>query len=249
MYFKEDLFMRTNIRKVVAFALIGAMTLSGFRVSSSNVSAKVKLNKTKLTMSVGKSFKLSVKGTKSKVKWTSSKTKVVSVTKGKIKAKKVGKAVITAKFKSKKLTCKVTVTKNTPSTNKPAVNPTAAPTSATKPTNTPFNNPTSTPISIPDAGTFCDNNNLSWSVTGNEDNLTLLIKDDDNAQDFYDEKTDSYRCPWLAYTASIINVKIDAKISGSMACWFQNFYNLKCIDFSNIDTSNVTHMYDAFYGA
>jgi len=72
--------------------------------------AKIRLNKTKVTIKVGQTYKLKVKGTKKKVKWTSSKKSVVSVSKkGKIKGKKKGKATITARVGKKKLKCKVKV--------------------------------------------------------------------------------------------------------------------------------------------
>lgn len=52
---------------------------------------KMALSKTKLTMKVGESKTLKVKNTKKKVKWSSSKKSVVTVSKkGKIKAKKAG---------------------------------------------------------------------------------------------------------------------------------------------------------------
>ena len=71
---------------------------------------KIKLNKKKVTIYVGKSVQLKIKGTKAKVKWTSNKKSVAKVTsKGKVTGKKAGKAVITAKVKNKKCKCAVTV--------------------------------------------------------------------------------------------------------------------------------------------
>lgn len=68
------------------------------------------LNKTKATLYVSKKLMLKVKNTKKKVKWSSSKKAVASVTKeGVVKAKKKGKTVITAKIGKKKLKCKITV--------------------------------------------------------------------------------------------------------------------------------------------
>ena len=72
-------------------------------------SSKVKLNKTKITLLTGKAYQLKVKGTTSKVKWSSSKKSVATVKNGKVTAKKAGKTTITAKVGKKKLTCKVTV--------------------------------------------------------------------------------------------------------------------------------------------
>ena len=71
---------------------------------------KPKLNKKKLTLTVGQTAKLKVKNTKKKIKWSSSKKSVATITKkGKVKAKKAGKTTIIAKFGKKKLKCKVTV--------------------------------------------------------------------------------------------------------------------------------------------
>lgn len=70
----------------------------------------LKLNKSKVTMSVGDSVKLKVKNTKRSIKWKSSNKKVASVNKkGKVVAKKAGKTTITAKVKKKKLKCSVIV--------------------------------------------------------------------------------------------------------------------------------------------
>ena len=70
----------------------------------------VKLTKTKLSMTAGTSRTIKLKGAKaSKVKWSSSKKSVATVSKGKIKARKAGKATITAKYKNRKYRCRVTV--------------------------------------------------------------------------------------------------------------------------------------------
>ena len=75
------------------------------------VSASVaKLNKKSISLNVGKIYTLKASGTKEKITWTSSKKSVATVSsKGVVKAKKKGTAVITAKYGKKKLTCKVTV--------------------------------------------------------------------------------------------------------------------------------------------
>lgn len=76
--------------------------------------ASVKLNKSKLTLEVGTSKQLKVKGTKAgKVKWSSSKKKIATVSKkGKVTAVKIGKTDIIAKVGKKKLKCRVTVKNN-----------------------------------------------------------------------------------------------------------------------------------------
>lgn len=83
---------------------------------------KLKFKKKKLTLKKGKKYTLKLaitstaktakdkKALKEAVKWSSSKKKVASVSKtGKIKAKKRGRTIITAKLKGKKVSCKVTV--------------------------------------------------------------------------------------------------------------------------------------------
>ncbi len=106
-----------NAKRVLSVAL--ALTLAvSMPVSADAAKKKPKLNKTKVTLKVGKTVKLKVKNNKKKVKWSSSKKKVATVKNGKVKAKKVGKTVITAKVGKKKLTCKVTVKKNTTSKKK-----------------------------------------------------------------------------------------------------------------------------------
>ena len=77
---------------------------------NANASSKVKLNKTNLTLEVGKTATLKLTGSTVK-KWSSSDKKVVSVsTKGKVKAKKEGTATINAKATNgKTYKCKVTV--------------------------------------------------------------------------------------------------------------------------------------------
>lgn len=100
--------------------LISLMLLFSFcfaLIPSTKVEAAVKLNKKKVTLYVGKSTTLKVKGTKKKAKWTSSNKKVATVSsKGKVKAKKKGTAKITAKVGKKKYTCKVTVKEKSSST-------------------------------------------------------------------------------------------------------------------------------------
>ncbi len=94
---------------LLALTLICGISPAFFRAQA----AGPKLTAGKLTMTVGSTKKLKLKGAKaSKVKWTSSKKSVVTVSAaGKLKAKKAGKAVITARYKGKKYKCRVTVKK------------------------------------------------------------------------------------------------------------------------------------------
>lgn len=101
-------------KQTFAWILAVMMVFSIFPATQVNAATKPKLSKTKITMTVGQSKKLKVKGISKKrtkrIKWKSSKKKVVTVTKtGKIKARKAGKATITAKVGKKKLKCKVVV--------------------------------------------------------------------------------------------------------------------------------------------
>lgn len=89
-------------------------------VSAKSVDKKIGLNKKNVTLAVGDSQKLKVKNLPdgAKVSWSSSKKTVASVSKkGRIKAKKKGKATIRCKIaygknksKTKTLKCKISVT-------------------------------------------------------------------------------------------------------------------------------------------
>ncbi len=83
--------------------------------------AQISLNKKKASLTVGKTIQLNVKGAKAKIKWSSSNKKVATVsTKGKVKGKKPGQAVITAKIGKNILSCKITVKKKTKAKTKGA---------------------------------------------------------------------------------------------------------------------------------
>lgn len=82
------------------------------------VSAKskaVKLNKKKVTISVGGTVSLKLKNTKKKGVWKSNNKKVATVSKkGKVKGLAAGTTKITVKVGKKKLVCKITVKANKP---------------------------------------------------------------------------------------------------------------------------------------
>lgn len=100
---------------VVVLSLILSLLLPAGGIPSVRAAKSPKLSAKKLTLYVGGTGTIKVKKASGKVKWSSSKKKVVSISakgaKCKLKAKKVGKATITAKCRGKKLTCKVTVKK------------------------------------------------------------------------------------------------------------------------------------------
>lgn len=80
--------------------------------SATDVSAaKIKLNATKKTIVKGKTYTLKLnKAKKKQVKWKSSNKAVAKVnSKGKVTAKKMGTATVTAVYKKKKYTCTVKV--------------------------------------------------------------------------------------------------------------------------------------------
>lgn len=90
-----------------------AVLIPLFCVTGSQVQAEaatIKLNTTKKTLRIGKTYQLKVKNTTKTVKWKSSNSKIASVSsEGLVTAKKAGTTTITAKVGKKKLTCKVTV--------------------------------------------------------------------------------------------------------------------------------------------
>ena len=98
------------MKKRRIFVSIIFCLLINFSMFINAEAASVKLNKTSITVQVGKTYNLKVKGTKSKVKWKTANKKVATVnSKGKVTGKKAGKTTITATVGKKKLKCKVTV--------------------------------------------------------------------------------------------------------------------------------------------
>ena len=85
------------MKKAIAYVLAGVMMfeVAGLTASEqAQASVKGKLNVKSLTLATGKSVTLKVKNKgKAKVRWSSSKKKIASVSsRGKVKAKKKGKA-------------------------------------------------------------------------------------------------------------------------------------------------------------
>ncbi len=106
------------LKKGLAVFLTTVLLAEGAFAGCASAKAKPSLSQKKITLKVGKTKKLKVKNLKKKAKvtWKSSKKKVATVSKkGVVKARKKGKAVITAKFSYKKkpvtLKCQVTVKK------------------------------------------------------------------------------------------------------------------------------------------
>lgn len=108
--------LRRFLITVLVAALLLAVPSCGMGKPAESASAKtskkqaVKLTKTRLTMTEGDNRTIRLKGAKAgRVSWRSSKKSVASVSNGKIRAKKAGKAVITARYKGKRYRCRVTV--------------------------------------------------------------------------------------------------------------------------------------------
>ena len=111
-----------QVKKILAIMLTLVLSISMIPTINVSAAKKVKLNKTKATIYVGKTVTLKLKNNKAKVKWSSSNKKIATVSKkGKVKGKKAGKATITAKVGKKKYKCKITVKKekNNQNVNEP----------------------------------------------------------------------------------------------------------------------------------
>ena len=108
--------MKRLKKSILSIVLCLAMVIGNVNIPAEDTLAakKPKLNKTKLTLSIGKKYKLKVRNYKGKIVWKSSRKKVATVKKnGVVKARKKGTAKVTARLKKtgKKLSCKVTVKK------------------------------------------------------------------------------------------------------------------------------------------
>lgn len=134
---------KQSLAKATAVALTAGLLLSAVAPAEAQAKTKIRLSAKKLTMQVGQTKKLKVKGTKKKIVWKSSKKKIASVSKkGVVKALRKGKAKITAKTSGKKLVCTITV-------KKAKATPTAAPATTAPTTAAPTVTPTATPIVTP----------------------------------------------------------------------------------------------------
>lgn len=103
-----------KFKAVLALALAVALAAPTAAVTAPvttvEAAAKVKLNATKKTLNVGKTYTLKLKNATGKVTWKSNKKTVATVTaKGKVKAVASGTATITATNKKKTYKCKITV--------------------------------------------------------------------------------------------------------------------------------------------
>lgn len=98
------------MKRILAILLLSLLLAS----TTIEAATKIKMNKTKLNVNVGKTATLKMVGIKKsdKVKWKTSNKKIATVSqKGKVKGIKKGKATITATVNKKKYKCVVTVKK------------------------------------------------------------------------------------------------------------------------------------------
>lgn len=106
--------LNTRIKRVLGACLAMLLLVVQLFANQTEALAASKqpaINYTDLALSVGQSHTLKVSNAKS-VKWTSSDKAVASVSsKGTVKAKKAGKATITASASGKKFTCNIVVSK------------------------------------------------------------------------------------------------------------------------------------------
>ncbi len=96
--------------KLTAATLAAVLVFGSLSPVQTTAASKIRLNKKKVTLLAGAKVKLKLKKARKKVKWSSSRKKVASVSqKGVVTAKKAGTAKITAKSAGKKYICRVTV--------------------------------------------------------------------------------------------------------------------------------------------
>lgn len=205
--------MLTLAITIASFGAVAAPQNATVTKAASN--KKVKLNKTKVTLNVGKTATLKVKNAPKgkKITWSTNKKKIATVNKkGKVTAKKAGTAKITAKVDKKKYTCTVTVKKKTPTTPAPTTNPgstTPAPT-------TPTTNPSSTsPTLIENNFSQLKNYILTYGNTNSDKNKFIVINnifDEDTAAGIvYDSSNNTFEFIFSAnYTSAstVLTLKI-----------------------------------------
>lgn len=228
-----------RISAVISFVLIlslVAIITPAFSNTTTVKAATTAIDKSKVTIYVGKTATLRITGTTDTISWTSSKKSVATVSaKGKVTAKKAGTTTITATVNSEKYTCKVTVkaaketqttvygkvtavngtkvtialgTMNTPSGTKPTGTPDEA-----KPTGTPSEaKPTGAPSETKPSGALGDAGELltltGKSITINISDSGILTKRNADAGN---EKPDD------STSTSNSSAKVTPGISGSTA--------------------------------
>lgn len=98
-----------KFRKLLLLAVLFIFSFVLVFPVESKAAGKVDLNKKKLTLEVGETYQLRVKNTKSRIRWSSTNRRVVAVKNGRLNAKAMGDAWITARVNGRKYMCRVTV--------------------------------------------------------------------------------------------------------------------------------------------
>lgn len=92
--------------------IITAIIFMLISLSSANVVQAARLNNKSVSLMLGETYQLDVLDNGKTVKWYSSDKEVVAVnSKGKVRAKAPGKAIITAKIGKQKIECEISVSK------------------------------------------------------------------------------------------------------------------------------------------
>ena len=137
--------MKKCIKRVICLLFVCMLLIGIIYEQVDSAKSKISLNKKSVSLKVGNSVKLSVRGTKKKVSWSSTSPYVATVSrKGVVRAKKTGETKIVAKVVGKKLICRVRVISS--ETNVASETPIETPTAISLFTATP--SVTSTPIII-----------------------------------------------------------------------------------------------------
>ena len=115
--------MRRRFRKPIAVGMSLALLCTFMpATNAAQAASNPKLSTSSLSLTVGQSKKITVKGASGTVKWSSTNKKIVTVAKttkktAKVTAKKTGTAQVTAKVGKRMLKCKITVKKNDKNSN------------------------------------------------------------------------------------------------------------------------------------
>ncbi len=140
-------------RQAIAFFLVAGIFFGIAGDNYSYAAKNPKLNKKKVTLKIGQKTTLKVKNYKGKIKWSSSKKQIATVTKkGVVTAKKKGTVKITAKAGKKNFVCNVKIKpKDEKTKNNVKKETTSAPTitPAVVPSIVPVITPSVTPVITP----------------------------------------------------------------------------------------------------
>lgn len=102
--------MKKKLSLFLCFIMLMGLFFEHFSVISYASPGQTKINKTKLTLTVGEDYDLTIVGTTQKVVWKSNNSLIATVSKtGNVKALKVGNTIITATVGKSKYNCKLTI--------------------------------------------------------------------------------------------------------------------------------------------